>query len=134
MTFQSFHWYFVYSYASFIKIMILHGASSIISSIKSHPGLAPAWFSWLCIQLLVWLRSWSHSSWVWAPHQTLPTAWSLLGILSLSLSLCPSQVSLFLKKQNKTKQKTNKLKKKNYLGSSWQHFNINLRFTWSNLF
>ena len=49
---------------------------------------APVWFSWLSLQL--WLRSWSHSSWVRAPCRALCwqlRARSLLQILCLPLSL-----------------------------------------------
>ena len=55
-----------------------------------QPG-APGWLSWLRIRL--WLRSWSHGLWVWALHWALCwqfRAWSLLQILCLPLSLCPS--------------------------------------------
>ena len=30
-----------------------------------------------------WLRSWSHRSWDWTPHQASGSVWRLLGILSL---------------------------------------------------
>ena len=58
----------------------------------------PGWLSWLSVQLQ--LRSWSHDSWVQAPHQALCwhlKAWSLLRILCLCLSLplpCSCSVSL----------------------------------------
>ena len=55
-----------------------------------HLGV-PGGLSQLSVQL--GLRSWSHSSWVWAPRQALCwqlRAWSLLQILCLPLSLCPS--------------------------------------------
>ena len=49
---------------------------------------APGWLSGLNVSLR--LRSWSHSSWVQAPHRALcwqRRAWSLLWILCLPLSL-----------------------------------------------
>ena len=59
----------------------------------------PGWLSWL--SMCLWLRSWSHGSWVWAPHWALCwqfRAWSLLGSVSLSLSLaCSHSVSFSLK-------------------------------------
>ena len=53
------------------------------------------WLSWLSGWLRLW--SWSHSLWVWAPHQALCwqfRAWSLCPILCRPLSLpllCSSQ-------------------------------------------
>ena len=50
----------------------------------------PGWFSWLSSQL--WLRLWSRSLWVQAPHWALYwhlRAWSLLWILCLPLSSPP---------------------------------------------
>ena len=62
----------------------------------------PGWLSRLSGRLR--LRSWSHSSWVGAPHQALCWqlgAWSLLWTLCLSLSLCPSPAhSLSLKNKH----------------------------------
>ena len=58
--------------------------------VKMVPG-EPRWFTWLNVRL--WLRSWSHGSRVWAPCRALCCqlgTWSLLWILSPSLSLCPS--------------------------------------------
>ena len=58
----------------------------------------PGWLSQLSIRLQV--RSWSHSLWVWAPHQALCgqlTAWACFGFcvsLSLSLPLPCSVLSL----------------------------------------
>ena len=60
---------------------------------------APGWLSWLSVWL--WLRSWSHSSWVWAPRRALcwPLgAWSLLGFcvsLSGGLSLSLSKINKY---------------------------------------
>ena len=65
---------------------------------------APGWLSWLSVRLP--LRSWSHTPWVWAPHQALCwqlRAWSLLQIC-VSPSLCPSPanaLSLSVSKINK---------------------------------
>ena len=62
---------------------------------------APGWLSRLSIWL--WLRSWSHCLWDWAPHWVLCwqlRAWSLLQILCLPLTLplpCSCSVSLCLK-------------------------------------
>ena len=69
------------------------------------------WLSWLSIWLR--LRSWSQGSWVQAPCRALCwqlTARSLLQILCLLLSLCPSpahtlSLSLSLSKINKCKKK-----------------------------
>ena len=57
---------------------------------------APGWLSQLSIWL--WLRSWSHCSWVWVPHRGefdprfrwtwAPLRWAPFLFLSLSLSLC----------------------------------------------
>ena len=64
-----------------------------------HSG-ARGWLSWLSVWLR--LRSWSHGSWVKAPHRALCwqlRAWSLLQILYLPLSLslpCLCSVSLSL--------------------------------------
>ena len=61
------------------------------NSLKIMLSRVPRWLSWLSNQLQ--LRSWSHSSWVWAPCQALCwqlRAWRLLQILCLPLSLCPS--------------------------------------------
>ena len=61
----------------------------------------PGWLSWLSIRL--WLRSWSHGSWVRAPCRALCWqlgGWSLLLILCLPLSLpfpCLNSVSLSVK-------------------------------------
>ena len=67
------------------------------------PGV-PGWLSQLSVQL--WLRSWSHGSWVQAPHRALCwqlRAWSLLRILCLSLSLpLPHSCSVSVLKVNKT--------------------------------
>ena len=69
--------------------------------IKKTPWGAPGWHSWLSIWL--WLRSWSHCLWVWAPHQALCwqlRTWSLFLILCLPLSLplpCSRSFSLSLK-------------------------------------
>ena len=58
----------------------------------------PGWLSWLSVQL--WLRSWSHGSWVRASCRALCwqlRAWSLLRILCLPLSLplpCSRSVSV----------------------------------------
>ena len=65
----------------------------------------PGWLSQLSVWL--WLRSWSHGSWVQAPCWALCRhlrAWSLLQILCLPLSLtlpCSCSVSLCLSKMNK---------------------------------
>ena len=56
---------------------------------------ARGWLSRLSVRL--WLRSWSHSSWVWAPCLALCwqlRPWSLLGILCLALFLSPPFPSL----------------------------------------
>ena len=70
---------------------------------KNHIIGATGWLSQLSIWL--WLRSWSRSLWVWAPHQALCwqlRAWSLPRILCLPLSLCPSPAfALFLPRTNK---------------------------------
>ena len=71
---------------------------------------APGWLSWLSLWLQ--LRSWSQGCWVPAPRGALCwqlRAWSLLWILSVSLSLplphsqslSPSRINI---KKNKTKQ------------------------------
>ena len=65
---------------TWLRLSKTHGRYSI------YPG-APGWLSQLSLRLQ--LRSWSHSSWVWAPHQALCwqlRAWSLLRILCLPLS------------------------------------------------
>ena len=60
-------------------------------SLKHLFSGAPGWHSQLSVQLQ--LRSWSHNLWVRAPHRA-PCwqlrAWSMLQILCLPLSLCPS--------------------------------------------
>ena len=89
--------YYVYGHCveDFIKTL-LHTSPFKIT----HLG-APGWFSWLSVWL--WLRSWSHGSWVWAPHWALCWqlgVWNLLWILCVSLSLplpCSCSVSLCLK-------------------------------------
>ena len=57
------------------------------------------------LSIWLWLRSWSHSWWVWAPRQALCwqlRAWSLLQILSPSVPLpCSCSVSVSLSKMNK---------------------------------
>ena len=61
----------------------------------------PRWLSWLSVQL--WLRSWSHGSWVRAVRRALCWqlgAWSLLPILCFPLFLCPSPMHT-LSKLNK---------------------------------
>ena len=66
-------------------------ASFINLTIKSIQPRAPGWLSQLSIQIQ--LRSWSHSSWVQGLHRALCwqlRPWSLLQILCLPLSLCPS--------------------------------------------
>ena len=66
---------------------------------------ASGWLSRLSGRL--WLRSWSHDLWVWAPRQALCWqlgAWHLLQILCLPLFLslpCSCSVSLSLSKMNK---------------------------------
>ena len=66
----------------------------------------PGWLSQLSIRLQ--LRSWTHGSWVQGPCRALCwqlRPWSLLQILCLPLSLCPSPahtLSLFLSKINIT--------------------------------
>ena len=93
----------------------VHGPEPHISGglLKTDLG-APGWLSQLSIRL--WLRSWSHSSWVWAPHRALCwqlRAWSPLWILCLPLSLLlPCLCSLSPSKQNKKKKTFKKLKKK----------------------
>ena len=89
---------------------------------KEHPG-APGWLSRLSIQL--WLRSWSPSLWVRAPHRALCwqlRAWSLLQILCLLLSLpLPRSFSLSLSKiniQKNFKKLRKKQKKKKKKGSN----------------
>ena len=71
-----------------------------------------AWLAQL-LRVQLWLRSWSHVWWVWAPHQALGwqlEAWSLLRILCLPLSLSlpisrSVSLSLSLKKEWKLKKK-----------------------------
>ena len=64
---------------------------------------APEWLTQLSVWL--WLRSWSHSLWVWAPRRGLCWqlgAWSLLWILCLPLSLpLPHLCSVSLTLRNK---------------------------------
>ena len=78
---------------------------------KSEPG-APGWLSWLSVRL--WLRSWSHGSWVWALRWVVCwqlRAWSLPWILCLPLSLpLPCLLTLVLSRSLK-----NKNIKKNFL-------------------
>ena len=69
----------------------------------------PGWLSLLSTWL--WLGSWSHGPWAWAPRQALCWqlgAWSLLRILCLHLSLCPSPahaLSLCLKNKQTLKKR-----------------------------
>ena len=77
---------------------------------------APGWLSWLSI--LLRLRSWSHSLWVWAPCRTLCwqlRGWNQLRILCLLLSLSLSKLCLSLY----VSQKINKCKKKIKKKSHW---------------
>ena len=81
--------------------------------IRTQNSGVPGWLSQLSVQL--WLRSWSHSSWVQAPRQALCwqlRAWILLQILCFPLSLpLPCSCSVYPslknkhKKQNKTKNR-----------------------------
>ena len=48
---------------------------------------APGWLSRLSIWL--WFRSWSHGSWVWAPHRALCCQHGARFGSSVPLSLCP---------------------------------------------
>ena len=72
------------------------------NNIKIRAG-APGWLS--CLSVWLWLRSWSHSLWVWVPHRAL--SWqlrtrSLLQILCLPLSAFPVHtVTLSLKNKHK---------------------------------
>ena len=51
------------------------------------PG-APGWLSWVSVRL--WLRSWSHSSWVGALHRALCCQHGACFRSSVPLCLCPS--------------------------------------------
>ena len=78
----------------------VHMCAYINTHIKGQG--APGWLSlW---EVLLWLRSWSHGSWVRVPQRALCWqlgAWSLLQILCLPFS-CPSPThALFLSFKNK---------------------------------
>ena len=89
-------------------LWLLQLQTSLLSLKDYCPG-APGWLSWLSVQILVsarimisWLMSLSPAS------GSALTVWSLLGILSLFLSLlslpCSRAVSLCLKKKKKEKK------------------------------
>ena len=104
-------WSFVQKYN-----LCLNTASLWESGIFNVLGV-PEWLIRLSVQLR--LRSWSHGSWVWTPCRSLCwqlRAWSLLWTLCVSLSLCPSPVSLFL-----SLSKINVKKNYNVLGRECLH-------------
>ena len=75
---------------SYMAFMILRNVPSIPTLLRVFNQ---EWGHWWLSQLSVWLwlRSWSHSSWIPVPHRALCwhlRAWSLLWVLSPSL--CPS--------------------------------------------
>ena len=77
------------AFKAFWRVSGSNPISVIVINIKNQICVgAPEWLSRLNVWL--WLRSWSHGSWVPAPCQALCwqlRAWSLLQILSLSCSL-----------------------------------------------
>ena len=52
--------------------------------------VTPGCLSQLCVRL--WLRSWSYSLWVWAPHWALGWQAGACFRFCVSLSLCPSPI------------------------------------------
>ena len=95
--------------------------TSYLFSITNHLSRfyigAPGWLSQSVIQHR--LKSWSHSLWVWAPHQALCwqlKAWSLPQILCLPLSPpLPHLHSVSLSKISKTLKKI----LKTYIDGAW---------------
>ena len=87
---------------------------------RNAQGRAPGWLCQLNVRLQ--LRSWSYSLWVRTPCQALCwqlRAWSLLQILCLLLSLCPSPTcALSLSLKNKYKHK------KIHKESQWEYINV----------